>query len=476
MELLRRKPIETDLAKDTGLKRVLGPVHLTLMGIGAIIGAGIFVLTGVGAANHAGPALVLSFALAGAVCACAALSYAELASSVGGSGSAYAYGYAGLGEFPAWIIGWMLVLEYTIAISAVSVGWSGYVADALTAFGLALPDTFLNSPWDVDNPGIINLPSSLVILALAGLLLSGARLSATFNAIMVTIKVAVVLLFIGVAIFHIEPSNWVPFIPERAPNPNDELAYGWQGVVSGASIVFFAYIGFDAVSTAAEECGNPQRDMPIGIIGSLVICTTLYMVVSFLLTGVMPYQLLGTESPISDSLLYVGVEWAAGVIALGAIAGLSTVMLVLYFALARVLFAISRDGLIPPFFSRISAHTKVPTAAIIIMGIIMALLGGLVPLGDLVHLVNMGTLGAFSIVCAGVLVLRKRHPELPRAFRVPWGPTFPILGIVGCLYLMYYLDPETWIAFGIWNAVGLLIYFGYSYRNSAMNRAVQTER
>lgn len=469
MNLFRTKPIETDLTKDTGLKRVLGPVDLTLMGIGAIIGTGIFVLTGIGAANYAGPALVLSFILAGAVCTFAALSYAELASSIGGSGSAYAYGYAGLGEFPAWIIGWMLILEYTIAISAVSVGWSGYISNALSSVGLHLPAALQNSPFG-SHPGIINLPSTLIILALGGLLLSGAKLSAMFNAIVVTIKVSVVLLFIAVAAFHVDPSNWVPFIPPRGMNPQGDPAFGIQGVISGASIVFFAYIGFDAVSTAAEETRNPQRDMPIGILASLLICTVLYMIVSFLLTGVMPYKLLDTPSPISDALLHVGANWAAGLIALGAIAGLTTVMLVLYYALTRILFAVSRDGLLPGFFAKISPQTKSPTRAIVGMGIIMSLIGGLVPLDKLAELTNMGTLGAFTVVCAGVLILRNTKPDLPRPFKVPLGPIFPVLGIMGCLYLMVNLQPITWLAFLIWNGVGLLIYFGFGIRNSVLSK------
>ncbi|MGD8575031.1 MAG: amino acid permease, partial [Gammaproteobacteria bacterium] len=420
---------------------------------------------------------VLSFILAGSVCTFAALSYAELASSIGGSGSAYAYGYAGLGEFPAWIIGWMLILEYTIAISAVSVGWSGYVANALTSVGLHLPSSLQHSPFDAGHPGIINLPSALIILALGGLLLSGAKLSAMFNAIVVTIKVSVVLLFIAVAAFHVDPSNWVPFIPPRGLNPQGHPAFGLQGVVSGASIVFFAYIGFDAVSTAAEETRNPQRDMPIGILASLLICTVLYMIVSFLLTGVMPYKLLDTPSPISDALLHVGANWAAGLIALGAIAGLTTVMLVLYYALTRILFAVSRDGLLPGFFAHISPRTRSPSRAIVGMGMIMSLIGGLVPLDKLAELTNMGTLGAFTVVCAGVLILRNSKPDLPRPFKVPLGPIFPVLGILGCLYLMANLQPITWLAFLIWNGIGLMLYFFYGMTHSllAKDEAVAPE-
>ncbi|HEY3486888.1 MAG TPA: amino acid permease, partial [Gammaproteobacteria bacterium] len=303
MQLLRTKPIETDLAKDTGLKRVLGPVHLTLMGIGAIIGTGIFVLTGIGAANYAGPALMLSFMLAGFACTCAALAYAELASSIGGSGSAYSYGYAGLGELPAWIIGWMLILEYAVATSAVSVGWSGYMNNAMQAMGMGLPDAFLHSPFHETNPGYINLPATLIILILGVLLAVGVKLSAQFNAVMVFIKVVAILLFIAVAAFNVDVANWTPFIPEPHLNPKGEMAYGWGGIAAGAAVIFFAYIGFDAVSTAAEEAANPQRDLPIGILASLAICTLLYIIVSGLLTGVVPYKELGTPSPVSDALL-----------------------------------------------------------------------------------------------------------------------------------------------------------------------------
>lgn len=469
MSLFRTKPIETDLTKDTGLKRVLGPWDLTLLGIGAIIGTGIFVLTGIGAAQYAGPALVLSFLVAGFACTCAALSYAELASSIGGSGSAYGYSYAGLGEFPAWIIGWMLILEYTVAVSTVSVGWSGYMNNALQSVGLALPNALLHSPFDAANPGIINLPASLIILALGALLCIGAKLSAGFNAIMVFIKVSAILLFILVAVFHVDPSNWVPFIPEATIDSAGKQAYGWQGIMAGAAIIFFAYIGFDAVSTAAEETANPQHDLPFGILMSLGVCTVLYVAVSLLLTGIVSYKELNTPSPVSDALLRIGVDWAAGVIALGAIAGLTTVMLVMYYALTRVLFAISRDGLLPKFLSVLSPRSKTPIRAVVIVGIIMSLVGGLIPLGNLAELTNIGTLGAFTVVCAGVVVLRRTRPDLPRAFKTPHSPLIPSLGVISCLYLMVNLQQITWIAFGIWNAIGLAIYFGYSYQRSALH-------
>ncbi|HLT89325.1 MAG TPA: amino acid permease [Woeseiaceae bacterium] len=466
MNLFRTKPIETHAEVDSGLKKVLGPVDLVLLGIGAIIGAGIFVLTGLAAANHAGPAVVLSFVLAGTVVGFSALSYAELASAIGGAGSAYNYGYHGLGEFVAWIIGWLLILEYSVAISAVSVGWSGYVDNALTAMGMGLPEALTKAPGE---GGIVNLPALLVILALGVLLATGAKVSSQFNAVMVFVKVAAILLFIAVAAFHVQPDLWTPFVPERGENPLGEISYGWQGVVAGAASIFFAYIGFDAVSTAAEETRNPSRDMPIGILGSLAICTTLYMAVALLLTGVVPYPDLNVASPVSAALLQIGADWASAMVAVGAIAGLTTVMLVLYFALTRILFAISRDGLLPPFFSRLNERTGSPVRVIVFAGIIMSTVAGFAPLHTIVELVNIGTLGAFVVVCAGVAILRFTKPDLERPFRTPFSPVIPVLGILGCIYLAVNLSTDTWTRFSAWLVLGLIIYFAYSYRNSALN-------
>lgn len=467
MNIFRTKPIVTHGDSGSGLKKVLGPVDLVLLGVGAIIGAGIFVLTGIAAANYAGPAIILSFVLAGTVVGFAALSYAELASAIGGAGSAYSYGYHGLGEFIAWVIGWMLILEYAVAISAVSVGWSGYVNNALMAMGMGLPETLTRTPVE---GGLVNLPALLVIAGLGTLLATGAKVSAQFNAIMVVVKVAAILLFIGVAVFHIDTSNWHPFIPEPSINPNGEMAYGWGGIAMGAANIFFAYIGFDAVSTAAEETKNPGRDLPIGILGSLAICTGLYMIVSLLLTGIVPYTALNVASPVSAALLKVGANWASGMIAVGAIAGLTTVMLVLYFGLTRILFAISRDGLLPPFFSHVNEKTGSPTRVIVLAGLVMACIAGFAPLKDIVELTNIGTLGAFMVVCAGVAVLRVTKPDMKRPFRTPFSPVIPVLGILGCMYLIVNLSPHTWTRFSVWLAVGLVIYFAYSYRNSHMNK------
>lgn len=467
MNLFRTKPVEADPAK-SGLRKVLGPIDLTLMGIGCIIGAGIFVLTGQSAALYAGPAIVLSFVLSGIACACAGLSYAELASTIGGCGSAYGYGYATLGELIGWIIGWDLILEYGAAASSVAVGWAGYANNGLLFLGIHLPASLLNAP---DSGGSVNLLAMLIILVLTVLLAIGAKVSARFNGIMVGVKLAVLLLFIAVAIPHVNPANWHPFIPNPGVNAMGNPAYGWGGISTGAAVIFFAYIGFDSVSTAAEETANPQRNVPIGIIASLVICTALYMVVSLLITGLAPYQTLNTAAPVSDALRAIGLNWMAGLTAIGAIAGLTTVILVLFFGLTRIFFAMSRDGLLPGTFAAVNKTTGTPVRVIVISGLIMAALAGFVPLSKLTNLVNLGTLGAFVVVCAGVIWLRYNKPELHRPFRTPWFPFIPMLGILFCSYLIYSLPAATWIAFGIWLGAGMLIYFAYSYRNSALAKA-----
>jgi APA family basic amino acid/polyamine antiporter len=475
MNLFRKKPIETDLARDTGLKRVLTAFDLTLLGIGAIIGAGIFVLTGRAAATEAGPAITLAFVVAGIACACAALSYAELASTVGGAGSAYAYGYAGLGEFPAWIIACLLILEYTVAISTVAVGWSGYFNAGLVGlFGTGLPEHFLHGPGELLSDGVshgvVNLPALAIVALLGVLLATGAKVSAQFNAIMVFVKVAAILLFLAVAFGHVDTANWHPYIPERVIDADGVGHFGVVGIFTAASLVFFAYIGFDAVSTAAEECENPQRDLPIGIIASLAICTVFYMLVSGVLTGIVPYTELNTASPVATALLKIGKDSIAGMISIGAIAGLTTVMLVLYYAITRILFAISRDGLLPPFFSHISPTTKSPIRVIVLCGVLMCGLAGFLPLNRLAELTNIGTLGAFVVVCLGVLVIRKTHPDLKRGFRTPGGPIIPLLGMVFCAALMYFLSAHTWMYFSIVLVASVVVYFVYSRHHSLLGK------
>jgi len=456
MSLFRTKPINADAYCDTGLKRCLSATDLTLLGIGAIIGAGIFVLTGVAAATKAGPAIVLSYVIAGFACAFTALAYAELAASIGGCGSAYGYAYAGLGEFVAWIIGWDLILEYGLATAAVAIGWSGYVNNALTAIGLPLPAALLKSPVE---GGFVNLPAAGIVVTLATLLAIGVHHSARFNAVMVLVKLAAITVFVAVAAFHVQPANWQPFIP-----------FGWEGIMAGAALIFFAYIGFDAVSTAAEEAIQPQRDLPIGIIASLAVCTLIYIVVAGLLTGITPYATLNVASPVSDALLHLGHRWAAALIAAGAIAGLTTVMLVLYYGLTRVFLAMSRDGLLPPVFSTVNKQTQTPVRVIIVSGLLIASIAGFTPIGKVAELVNIGTLAAFVLVCGGVILLRYNRPDIKRPFRTPGMPVVPLLGILFCIYLMLSLPAETWWRFVIWMAIGIVIYFAYSRRHSALNR------
>ncbi|MGH8443080.1 MAG: amino acid permease [Nevskiaceae bacterium] len=487
MNLFRTKPVTQDASANTGLRRDLNAFDLTMLGIGAIIGAGIFVLTGISAATQTGPAIVLSFVVAGVGCACAALAYAELAASIGGCGSAYGYGYAGFGELPGWVIGWMLIAEYAIAVSAVSVGWSGYFNSFLQSVGMGLPQALLHGPFDA-TPGIINLPAVGIVSALVVLLASGAKMSARANEIMVFIKLAAIALFIGVALFHINPANWSPFIPpvevvasgasgtstldmkliELIAGGGEATRFGVPGIFGGAAIIFFAYLGFDAVSTSAEETANPQRDLPIGIIGSLVICTVLYIVVSGLLTGIVSYKDLNVPSPVAHAMLQIGQTWAAGVISIGAIAGLTTVCLVMYYGLTRLLFAIARDGLLPRSLATLSEKSRSPVRIIYVTGAIMVFMSGFVSLGNLASLTNFATLAAFVVVCGGVILLRRRQPDLPRPFKTPGYPFVPALGIVVCTYLMLNLSVTTWIAFAIWMSLGLVVYFAYSYSHSTL--------
>jgi len=447
------------------LKRCLSAFDLTLLGVGAIIGTGIFVLTGIAAANQAGPAVILSVIVSGTACAFAALAYAELAASVGGCGSAYGYSYVAFGEIVAWIIGWILLLEYSVSVAAVANGWSGYFNNALHAIGLGLHDALTKSP---ELGGIINLPASLIILILMGMLIKGAKQSAQLNTAMVFVKILAIIIFISVAVFNVHPENWHPFMP-----------YGWfntlpdgktVGVLAGASLVFFAYVGFDAVSTAVEEAKDPQRDVPIGIISSLAFCTIIYVIVAGLLTGIVPYSTLGVDHPVAFALESIGYNWASALVSTGVIAGLTTVMLVLYYGLTRIILAMSRDGLITPYLSHVSPNTQTPVRVIIITGLIMSIAAGLVPLGSLAELVNIGTLAAFVLVCLGVIVLRRTHPDLPRPFKNPFTPLLPVLGMLSCGALMAFLPQQTWTRFLLWLGLGLVIYFVYSIRHSKLSK------
>lgn len=454
-KLLRRKPFNPTY-RGSGLRPSLNAIDITLMGIGAIIGAGVFVLTGIAAATKAGPAVVISYMLAGLASMFAALAYAELAASIGGTGSAYSYAYAGFGEFIAWIIGWNLLLEYSVAVSTVAIGWSGYVYNLLEAIYHPFPQSLTKNPFD---GGFVNLLAMLIILALSILLSIGVKHSARFNALMVFIKLITIAIFIIVACFNINPLHWQTFSP-----------FGWTGIMGGAALVFFAYIGFDALSTAVEEAIHPQRDIPIGIILSLLICTSLYIIVAGLLTAIVPYTTLNVESPVADALLRLGYHSVSGIIAAGAIAGLTTVILVMFYGLTRICLAISRDGLLPHQLAYIHPRTHTPIPIIAISGVITMAIAGFVPIGHAAELVNIGTLAAFTFVCAGVLVFRITYPDIPRPFKLPFSPLIPLMGVFACLYLMAHLPAVTWCRFILWTVLGIVIYFIYGMKHSALDK------
>ena len=461
MNLFRKKSIQ-ELVQEAGnknitLKKELGAFDLTMLGVGAIIGTGIFVLTGVAAAEHAGPALILSFVLSGLACVFAALCYAEFASTVPVSGSAYTYSYATFGELIAWILGWDLILEYGLASSAVASGWSGYFQGLLAGFGIHIPKA-LSSAYDPANGTYIDVPAIIILLIITFSLTQGVKKSARFNTIMVIVKLAVVLLFIGVGVWYVKPGNWTPFMP-----------FGFSGVTAGAATVFFAYIGFDAVSTAAEEVKNPQKNMPIGIISSLIICTILYITVSAILTGIVPYTKLDVKNPVAFALNYIHQDWVAGFISLGAIVGITTVLLVMIYGQTRLFYAISRDGLLPKAFSKIDKKKQTPTFNSWITCGLVSIFAGLVPLGRLAELVNIGTLFAFMTVSVGILYLRKKNLAPKTGFRVPFVPWIPILAFVFCGYLALQLPLKTWISFLVWGAIGLVVYFIYGRKHSTLN-------
>jgi len=514
---LATKPLNLLMAEATetgehSLKRALGPVNLISLGIGAIIGAGIFVLTGQAAAQHAGPAIVLSFVLAGLACAFAGLCYAEFASLIPIAGSAYTYGYATLGEIFAWIIGWDLVLEYALGAATVASGWSGYFVSLLQDFGIHIPPqltatpgtqlVFYNDRWMAlgslpsgveaaglpQATGVFNLVAFLIILLVTAILVKGIKESANLNSAVVIIKVAIVLIFIGIALAYVvkNPSvaqaNWTPFIPENIGRGQ----FGFSGIAAAAAVVFFAYIGFDAVSTAAQEAKNPQRDMPIGILGSLVICTVLYIAVSGLLTGMVHYTKLNVPDPVAVGIDAANPTWlrfsaggrefnaASLMVKGGAVFGLGTVMLVMLLGQSRVFYSMSRDGLLPKWASDVHPKFRTPWLTNIAVGVPVAILPGVLPISELGHLVSIGTLFAFVIVCAGVWLLRRRRPELERPFKTPMVPLVPILGIAACTYLMISLPPITWARLAAWLAVGMVIYFLYGRHHSRLQRGEYT--
>ncbi|MFN3431346.1 MAG: amino acid permease [Candidatus Sericytochromatia bacterium] len=456
--MLNRKPFEMagDEPGEQKLKRSLTAFDLTILGVGAVIGAGIFVIAGEGA-QLAGPGIMLSFVLVGIACLAAALCYAELASMIPTAGSAYAYTYHTLGEFPAWMIGWFLVLEYTVASAAVASGWSGYFTKLIGSVGIVLPDSLTHSPMDPVTPGIINLPAAAIALIVTGMLIFGIRENARLNAAFVILKIGVLLAFIFIALPNVNPDNWQPFMP-----------FGIGGVIAGGALIFFAYIGFDAVATTAEEAKNPQRDLPIGIIGSLLICTIFYIVVAAVMTGIVPFQQLADPAPLAKALSLINKgQWAA-LISFGAIFGLSSVIMVLMMGMPRIWFAMSRDGLLPPLFAKVHPKYQTPWIATIINGVAVALITGLLRLKEIAEMTNIGTLTAFIIVAIGVVVLRYRNPELKRGFRAPFLPLVAILTVIPCGAMMAKLNPHTWMYFGVWALIGVAFYMGYGFKHSKL--------
>jgi APA family basic amino acid/polyamine antiporter len=459
----RTKSIEQILsdyeAQPHKLKRTLTAFDLTALGIGAIIGTGIFVLVGTAAVGDgdrpgAGPGLVLSFILSGGACLLAALCYAEFASMIPVAGSAYTYSYATLGEFFAWVTGWSLVLEYGVACTAVSIGWSGYLVSLLERMGIHLPAPLTNAPFE---GGLVNLPAVLIVLALTALLVIGIKESARVTGVIVVIKIAVVLFFLAVGAFAVDPANWTPFMPN-----------GFAGVGAAAAIIFFAYIGFDAVSTTAEEACNPQRDVPIGIIASLGICTVLYIAVAAVLTGIIPYSQIHVKAPVAEALNAVGYRWGSALVAVGAVAGITSVLIVMLLGQIRVFYAMSRDGLMSPWLSAVHPRYGTPHRATLVTGLGVAILAGFVPIGVAAEITNIGTLFAFTLVCCAVLVLRYTRPDQRRPFRTPFVPVVPILGMLACLGLIWLLPDITKVGFAVWAVIGLGLYFAYGFRHSKL--------
>ncbi len=505
--LLRTKPLSVILEESAethehSLKRALGPGNLISLGIGAIIGTGIFVLTGYAAARYAGPAILLSFILAAVGCVFAGLCYAEFAAMIPIAGSAYTYGYATLGEIFAWIIGWDLILEYAFGAATVASGWSGYVISFLQDFGIRIPPALAGTPgtefvlyhnrWEMlgrilpalqaagvdpatlpHAAGVINLIAFLGIALVTTVLVIGIKESANLNSLIVVVKVGVLLIFIALGGFYLSrhaalaSANWHPFLP---PNSGKFGSFGWSGVVRGAAVIFFAYIGFDAVSTAAQEAKNPKRDMPTGILGSLVICTILYILVAGTLTALVKYTSLNVPDPIAVGIDQTGVRWGSFLVKLGAICGLSSTMVVMLLGQSRVFFSMSRDGLLPPWASAVHRRFRTPYLSSIFVGTFVAVFASVIPIGILGELVSIGTLLAFVIVCAGVWVLRRTHPETPRPFRVPWVPFVPIMGMLISLLMMAGLPRDTWIRLIVWLLIGFVVYFGYSRHHSRVQK------
>ena len=472
--ITRHKPIEqlqAELGSRRDFRRVLGLWQLTAIGIGGIIGVGVFVLAGQQAALNAGPAVALAFVIAGVASAAAALCYAEFAGMIPVTGSAYTYGYAVLGELPAWLIGWDLLLEYALIVAVVAIGWSGYVQSALASAGIVLP-VWAQGALGTGTGRVFNVIAALVTLGVAALLVFRTEWGARFNTLVVAIKVAAVALVIGIGVFYVNPANWHPFVPERVIDASGVGHFGWGGIATAAAVVFFAVFGYDTLTTAAEESKNPQRDLPRAVLLSLGVSMAMYLAVSLILTGIVAYPRLNTEAPVADAFKSLGLNWVAATISVSAVFGLISVLFAFMLGAARIWYALARDGLLPRWFAHVHPSYGTPHRPTIVLGVFTALVAGLFPLDEVAKLVNIGVLSAFIVICASVIVLRVRKPELPRSFRTPWVPFVPVVGILFSIWLLSELAAITWLVFVVWVSIGLIVYFGYGMHHSALAKSV----
>lgn len=472
--ITRHKSVEAlqaEAGKRGDFRRVLGLWQLTAIGIGGIIGVGVFVLAGQQAALNAGPAVALAFVIAGVASAAAALCYAEFAGMIPVTGSAYTYGYAVLGELPAWLIGWDLLLEYALIVAVVAIGWSGYVQSALASAGIVLP-VWAQGALGTGTGRVFNVIAALVTLGVAALLVFRTEWGARFNTLVVAIKVAAVALVIGIGVFYVNPANWHPFVPERVIDAHGVGHFGWGGIATAAAVVFFAVFGYDTLTTAAEESKNPQRDLPRAVLLSLAVSMVMYLAVSLILTGIVAYPRLNTEAPVADAFKSLGLNWVAATISVSAVFGLISVLFAFMLGAARIWYALARDGLLPRWFAHVHPSYGTPHRPTIVLGVFTALVAGLFPLDEVAKLVNIGVLSAFIVICASVIVLRRRKPDLPRSFRTPWVPFVPVVGILFSIWLLSELAAITWLVFVVWVSIGLIVYFGYGMHHSALAKSV----